>query len=277
MKDSKKKMNGSLDTLKVDFGDRLAKLEMQYTTQQTALRKLTTEAGDKFAQLTTELREEITKSRERERTISEELEELVVQQDDFMRTTRSRLYELAELEENSSSVLEQIQKNDEKNSAKVKFIENYEKQTEDRLKGHESEIRMLTKMINSLQNKLNVEDFKEDKINEQLRMYNRETMKKIDSLKSEMEYIVAQQSPKMDDDVKLELSSLEEELRHIEGFVMIQQFDMDRINQKNKSAIGELKMTDFKLQDKLTNVEKNVRRIGTDILVRTKMLFPAHH
>lgn len=37
MKDSKKKMNGSLDTLKVDFGDRLAKLEMQYTTQQTGM------------------------------------------------------------------------------------------------------------------------------------------------------------------------------------------------------------------------------------------------
>ena len=95
------------------------------------------------------MRDEITKSRERERTISEELEELVVQQDDFMRTTRSRLYELAELEENSSQVLEQIQKNDQKNSQKVKFIENYEKETEDRLKGHENEIRMLTKMINS--------------------------------------------------------------------------------------------------------------------------------
>jgi uncharacterized coiled-coil DUF342 family protein len=37
MKDSKKKMNGSLDTLKVDFGDRLEKLEMQYTTQQTGM------------------------------------------------------------------------------------------------------------------------------------------------------------------------------------------------------------------------------------------------
>ena len=114
-----------------------------------ALRKLTTEAGDKFAQLTTELREEVTKSRERERTISEELEELVVQQDDFMRTTRSRLYELAELEQNSSDVLNQIQKNNEKNANKVKFIENYEKESEDRLKGHETEIRMLTKMVNS--------------------------------------------------------------------------------------------------------------------------------
>ena len=173
-------MANSIDSVKTDFGSRLTELETQYTTQQEgkefyiiflilfvkaefeflgkkinvklnqkALRKLTTEAGDKFAQLTSELRDEITKSRERERTISEELEELVVQQDDFMRTTRSRLYELAELEENSSQVLEQIQKNDQKNSQKVKFIENYEKETEDRLKGHENEIRMLTKMINS--------------------------------------------------------------------------------------------------------------------------------
>jgi len=222
--------------------------------------------------LTTELREEVTKSRERERTISEELEELIVQQDDFMRTTRSRLYELAELEQNSSDVLSQIQKNNEKNADKVKFIENYEKKSEDRLKGHETEIRMLTKMVNSLQNKLNVEDFKEDRINEQLQMFNRETMHKIDSLKSEMEYIVDQNSPKMSDGVREELDALEKELQNIEGFVLIQQFDMDRINQKNKNAVSELKMTDFKLQDKLTNVEKNVRRIGTDILVRTKML-----
>ena len=125
-----------------------------------------------------------------------------------------------------------------------------------------------------MQNKLNVEDFKEDKINEQLQMFNRSTMSKIDSLKAEMEFIVAQQSPKMDETVHEELKSLEEELKNIEGFVLIQQFDMDRINQKNKNAVSELKMTDFKLQDKLTNVEKNVRRIGTDILVRTKMLTP---
>merc|ERR1712242_236338 len=121
LKDSKKKMANTIDSVKTDFGSRLTELETQYTTQQEALRKLTTEAGDKFAQLTSELRDEITKSRERERTISEELEELVVQQDDFMRTTRSRLYELAELEENSSQVLEQIQKNDQKNSQKVKL------------------------------------------------------------------------------------------------------------------------------------------------------------
>ena len=99
--------------------------------------------------MTNELREEVTKSRERERTISEELEEVVVQQDDFMRTTRSRLYELAELEQNSSDVLDQIQKNNAKNADKVKFIEDYEKKSEDRLKGHETEIRMLTKMVNS--------------------------------------------------------------------------------------------------------------------------------
>lgn len=123
-----------------------------------------------------------------------------------------------------------------------------------------------------MQNKLNVEDFKEDRINEQLQMFNRETMHKIDSLKSEMEYIVDQNSPKMSEGVREELDALEKELQNIEGFVLIQQFDMDRINQKNKNAVSELKMTDFKLQDKLTNVEKNVRRIGTDIMVRTKML-----
>ena len=132
----------------------------------------------------------------------------------------------------------------------------------------------ISNSVLGMQNKLNVEDFKEDKINEQLQMFNRSTMSKIDSLKAEMEFIVAQQSPKMDETVHEELKSLEEELKNIEGFVLIQQFDMDRINQKNKNAVSELKMTDFKLQDKLTNVEKNVRRIGTDILVRTKMLTP---
>merc|ERR1719220_1789113 len=209
MKDSKKKMNGSLDTLKVDFGDRLAKLEMQYTTQQTALRKLTTEAGDKFAQLTTELREEITKSRERERTISEELEEVVVQQDDFMRTTRSRLYELSELEQSSNDVLQQIQQNDKENSKKVEFIQEYEKQTEQKLRGQENEIRMLTKIVNSLQNRLNVEDFKEEKFNEKLQVLNRETIDRIDSLKTEMDYILTQNSPKMNDEIETELKMLE--------------------------------------------------------------------
>ena len=113
------------------------------------MRKLTTEAGDKFAKLTTELREEVTKSRERERTISEELEEVVVQQDDFMRTTRSRLYELSELEQSSNDVLQQIQQNDKENSKKVEFIQEYEKQTEQKLRGQENEIRMLTKIVNS--------------------------------------------------------------------------------------------------------------------------------
>ena len=66
-----------------------------------------------------------------------------------MTTTKSRLFELSELEERSNSVLKKIEENDVENSKKIVFIEDFRQTTDDRINGQDNEIRMLNKMVNS--------------------------------------------------------------------------------------------------------------------------------
>lgn len=69
--------------------------------------------------------------------------------DEFMKSTNSRLFEVTELENRSNSVLEKINASNVENAKKIDFIEEFEATTEQKISGQESEIRILSKMLNS--------------------------------------------------------------------------------------------------------------------------------
>ena len=69
--------------------------------------------------------------------------------DEFMKSTNSRLFEVTELENRSNSVLEEINASNVENAKKIDFIEEFEATTEQKISGQESEIRILSKMLNS--------------------------------------------------------------------------------------------------------------------------------
>ena len=66
-----------------------------------------------------------------------------------MKSTNSRLFEVTELENRSNSVLEEINASNVENAKKIDFIEEFEATTEQKISGQESEIRILSKMLNS--------------------------------------------------------------------------------------------------------------------------------
>ena len=66
-----------------------------------------------------------------------------------MKSTNSRLFEVTELENRSNSVLEEINASNVENAKKIDFIQEFEATTEQKISGQESEIRILSKMLNS--------------------------------------------------------------------------------------------------------------------------------
>jgi len=274
LEDNKGNLSENIEEIRTKFSDRIQKLSdsMAQSTLDWSERNNRIESD--LSTLETEFYSEITKTRQRENDIIQKLDSLQSIQDDFMTTTKSRLFELSELESNTKSVLERIETNDFENSKKIVFIEDFRASTDQKINGQDNEIKMLTKMIKSLQNKLSVDEFKEERMTEKLKAASLETIQKINSLKDEIDLIrqKSSESPDSNEIIESEIKSLEKELIEIEGFLMFQQFDMDKINRNNKAEVASLKRTDFDLVNKLTKVETNIHRIGTDVLYATKMM-----
>lgn len=273
-KDQKDELKFKLDEIKSSYGDQLKNISVSVEAQANGIDEMHSELFSRMNQLEVEFHTEIEKTRNRENEILSRIDRMTKTSDEFMKSTNSRLFELTELENRSNSVLEEINSSNIENAKKIDFIEEFEATTNQKISGQESEIRILSKMLNSLQNKLSIDEFKEERLAEKLKLTSLETMGKIDSLRDEIEFLKEQQP---EEHIVDEIALLENELTDMEFEVFMQHMRMDGISKNNKKHVTELKETDYKLEDKLESVKDTINKIGTTVLVAQRKMIDFKH
>lgn len=269
--EEKENLQDSLSEIESSHGNKIRDLENHISKQAKGTEEMERSLQNKINEIELEFHAEIKKTRNRENEILSKIDSLTKSSDEFMKSTKSRLFELSALENKSNMVLEKINSSNVENEKKINFIEEFEQTTQQRIAGQEAEIRLLSKMITSLQNKLSLDEFKEDRLAEKFKLTSLETMKKIDSLREEIDFLKRQQLPD-DGVVHGEIEQLENELTEMEFEVFMQHMRMDGISRNNQKHVNELKETDYKLEDKLESVEENIHKIGTTVLVAQRKM-----
>lgn len=203
--------------------------------------------------------------------MTKRLDDIEIRQEEFIRMTKSKLSQLSKIEQHSEQMLSSIQERETKNRQGLETIEHFESTTANKIEAQETELRMLQRSMRAMQNRLNVDEFKEEKLQETMTQMTLEMLNKIALLEREIVHVMSGDTP-VEKEKEGEIKSLAEELKSIENLVLYQQTEIKAMDLTNGLEVQNLRNTDTTLRTKLSNVEHNIHKLGSGIMFRNDFM-----
>merc|ERR1719379_1235338 len=124
---------------------------------------------------------------------------------------------------------------------------------------------MVSRSLRAMQNRLSIDEFKEEKLQDTMTQMTLEMLNKIASLEMEIKEVLNGSTPVEREKLK-QMIELSHELKTIEGLVIYQQEEIQEMDMNNMAQVSELKETDTKLRSKLSTVEQDINKLGAGII-----------
>merc|ERR1712150_107078 len=129
----------------------------------------------------------------------------------------------------------------------------------------------LQRSMRAMQNRLNVDEFKEEKLQDTMTQMTLEMLNKIAMLEIEIVDVFSGNTP-AEQEKQEEINLLTSELKSIENLVLYQQTEIKHLDTTNEIEVQELKKTDTNLRTKLSNVEQDIHKLGSGIMFRNEFM-----
>lgn len=242
-------------------------IDDQHQQAQELIRKVDTELRTIKSDFTDRIEKNLTGSEK----MTKRLDDIEIRQEEFIRMTKSKLSQLSKIEQHSEQMLSSIQERETKNRQGLETIEHFESTTANKIEAQETELRMLQRSMRAMQNRLNVDEFKEEKLQETMTQMTLEMLNKIALLEREIVHVMSGDTP-VEKEKEGEIKSLAEELKSIENLVLYQQTEIKAMDLTNGLEVQNLRNTDTTLRTKLSNVEHNIHKLGSGIMFRNDFM-----
>jgi chromosome segregation ATPase len=192
-------------------------IDTQHSQAQELIRRIDTEIRSMKSDFNDRVEKQITATD----VITERLDDLEIRQEEFIRMTQSKLAQLSKIENQSQQMLATIEKREIKNREGMEKIETFEATTANRIDAQETELRMLQRSMRAMQNRLNVDEFKEEKLQDTMTQMTLEMLNKIAMLEMEIVDVFSGNTP-IEQEKQDEINLLTSELKSIENLVLYQ-------------------------------------------------------
>lgn len=262
-------LSTSVNDVLTEVQKRIKNIEKSLDKEHFQGQDLIKTLDEQLGEIRREITIEIGKDAEESNEFRDRLSNIEIRQEEFIRMTKSDISELSKIEQHSQNLLKTIQEREERNIKNLNIIENFEQVTNERIHAQEIELRMLMKSMKSMQIRLQVDEFKEDKLQKEMTQMTLEMLNKISHLEKEIKYVEASDNAEFQ---KEKVAELVDELHSIENLVLYQQTEIHNMDSSNHEAVSELKQTDTTLRTKLSNVERDIHSIGSEIVFKNDFM-----